>query len=116
MPNLNARIRMKTDTTEAWSSVPMFVPLAGELIVYSDYAKQRVDDIEVPVPNFKIGDGNAYLVDLPFVGDDLRARLTAHMNDAGIHITEEEREFWNNKVRCYTEADVSGEQLIFTTD
>jgi hypothetical protein len=31
--------------------------------------------------NFKIGDGNAYLVDLKFINQDLRASLEQHIND-----------------------------------
>ena len=33
-----------------------------------------------------------------------------HMNDTNIHITPEERVFWNNKLNC--EDEVSGEELI----
>ena len=111
---LNGRIRMKIDTTERWSSNLTFVPLKGEIICYSDYAE--LDGVKIP--NFKIGDGLAYCVDLPFVGDDIRDQLQAHIADEERHITAEEREFWNNKVRCVMEEDygVEGDTLIFTTN
>lgn len=115
---LNGRIRMKIDTTERWRQNLTFVPLKGEIVCYSDYA--TVDGVNIP--NFKIGDGNAYGVDLPFVGDDIRVELTAHIRDRVSHITDEERAFWNNKVRCYIDTEEDGEgylvdsdTLIFTT-
>lgn len=37
--------------------------------------------------------------------------LTNHINDTVVHITQAEREFWNNKV---TTADPTGEELILT--
>lgn len=120
----SGRIRMKIDTTANWANALGFIPLKGEIIVYSDYAE--MDDGNggtVYVPNFKVGDGLAYCVDLPFVSDDLRESLSAHVLDRTAHITDEERQFWNNKVRCYmdTISDeeeylVDGENLIFTVN
>lgn len=112
MATVNTRIMQKADTTEAWNAKRDFVPLKGELIVYSDYETLE----NVAIPNFKIGDGNAYLIDLPFVDAELRAELRQHINDMTVHITQEERIFWNNKVRCYMDADISNENLIFTTE
>ena len=88
-----------------------FVPLKGEVIVYSDY--ETINGVNVP--NFKVGDGLAYVPDLPFVGDDIRQQLTAHLLDTTAHLTASEREFWNNKVRCYLDT-TDLENLIFTTD
>ncbi len=117
---IQARIRSKTDTTAHWNAAVTFIPLKGEVIVYSDYATEIVGGQTVKIPNFKIGDGLAYVPDLPFVGDDLRQELSAHLLDTTAHITAAEREFWNNKVRCYMgtetedEATVENEELIFT--
>ena len=118
----NGRIRMKIDTTANWRAVAnTFIPLKGEIIVYSDYASKEVNGETVYIPNFKVGDGLAYGIDLPFVNDDLRDTLSAHLLDRTSHITAEERNFWNNKVRCYvnTEEDeegflVDGDMLVFT--
>jgi len=70
------------------------------LVVYTDY--QTKTDPEtgevIYIPNFKIGDGNAYLADKPFIGDDLRDALQQHLEDTGIHLQPGEREFWNNKL------------------
>lgn len=120
----SGRIRMKIDTTANWANALGFIPLKGEIIVYSDYS--QVDDGNggtVSVPNFKVGDGLAYCVDLPFVSDDLRESLSAHILDRTAHITDEERQFWNNKVRCYMDTIndeeeylIDGETLIFTVN
>lgn len=122
MKQYNARIRSKTDTTANWASNITFIPLKGEIIIYSDFAQKEIDGNMINVPNFKIGDGTTFAVDLPFVNDDLRDQLTAHMMNTSIHITDAEREFWNNKVRCYMDAEededgymVENEELVFTT-
>lgn len=122
MKQFNTRIRSKTDTTANWLRNTTFIPLKGEIVIYSDYAQKEVDGNMINIPNFKIGDGTTFAVDLPFVNDDLRDQLTAHMMNTSIHITDAEREFWNNKVRCYmdTEEDEDGymvenEELVFTT-
>lgn len=106
---VNARIRQKIDTTANWSLRTTFIPMDGEIIVYSDYATVN----GVNVPNFKIGDGLAYVVDLPFVNDDIRETLTSHINNNTRHITAQERTFWNNKVTT-DDVDIENERLILT--
>ena len=116
------RIRSKIDTTAHWEANSTFIPLKGEVIVYSDYATKSVNGTPVDVPNFKVGDGLAYVIDHPFVGDDLRETLSMHLLDTAAHITPAERAFWNAKVRCFmgTETEqnttVENEELIFTTN
>ena len=94
-----------TDTTESWNSNPTLVSSPGVIYIYSD---ARIID-EVPYPDFKIGDGNSYLIDISF----FKADLYTHINDDIRHITQEEREFWNNKNRCYID-EQDPESLIFT--
>lgn len=121
MVKFKVRSKMKTDTTANWALQTEFIPLEGEIIVYSDYAQTNVNGVTVYVPNFKIGDGKAYCVDLPFVSDDIREALAAHLNNTNVHVTAEEKAFWNNKVRCYIDYEeqseyvVDSENLIFTT-
>lgn len=91
-------------TTDEWNEQSSLVSVKDAVYIYTDY--KTVDD--KLVPGFKIGDGLAFLIDLPFVDAEMQEHLT---NDV-IHITSEERTFWNNKVRCY----MDGENLIFTTD
>lgn len=119
---LQARIRSKTDTTAHWNAATTFVPLKGEVIIYSDYGTEVINGETVDIPNFKVGDGMAYVPDLPFVADDIRQTLTAHILDTTAHLTAAERAFWNAKVRCYmnTETEngvtVENEELVFTTN
>lgn len=107
-----ARIEVKTSAE--WSGYTQYVPEAGKIIVYSD---RRVID-GVAYPGIKIADGLAYVVDLPFVGDDVSAAfmnaLEEHVNDQVVHITEDERQFWNNKINY--NFDEQGENLVFNRD
>ena len=113
METLKARILARRDTTENWNRKRNFIPLRGEVIIYTD-AGQMEDDFgnTINVPKIKIGDGLAYLIDLPFVGNDVRYQilreLRDHSENALIHVSTEDREFWNNKLN-YT---MSGETLI----
>lgn len=113
MDTVNARILARRDTTENWNNHRNFVPMLGEIIIYTDAG--TMDDgygNEINVPGIKIGDGNAYLIDLPFVGNDQRyailQELRNHTNDWTIHVSPDDRNFWNNKLNCLVE----GEKLI----
>ena len=92
-------------TKEYWRTQTSFVPEAGAIVIYSDYATL---DGEF-VPNFKVGDGMAYVVDLPFSQDDLRAALLQHIADNNRHLNEQDREKLENSVSV----SVSGTNLIF---
>lgn len=94
--------------TADWNSDLSFIPKKGQIIVYSDHGQMQSGDKMVDVPGFKVGDGLAYLVDLPFVGDDnvktIMGLLRVHTDNTDIHVTLAEKEFWNNKLN-YTLAD-----------
>lgn len=75
----------------------------GAIYIYTDYEQDSQGD---DVPAFKLGDGKAYIVDLPFT-DIL---MQEHMANTNIHITPEERAFWNSKNRALA----LGENLILT--
>ena len=95
------------NTTEYWNSHPTLISKRGYIYVYSDWTQ---DSQGRDVAGLKVGDGQAYLIDLPFT----EQIFTEHLNDMVHHITEEERTFWNNKVRCYM---VDGEdRIVFTTN
>lgn len=87
-----------SDTTAGWNSQVTLISQKDVIYVYTDY--KIVDD--KPVPNIKIGDGNAYLIDLPFLVSD-------------IEITEEQIEYWNNKVAVMLDI-LDPENVIFYTD
>lgn len=89
-------------STATWNSKPKTLSKAGYIYIYSDYRDGK--------PAIKIGDGKAYLIDLPFTDDE----FVEHINNNVIHITQEERDSWNNKVRCYIDPN-NENRLIFTT-
>ena len=96
------------DTTANWTTKTDFSPPADMLIVYTDMSTVTVDGVTRPVAGFKVGDGNAYVVDLPFVTDALQIALDDHISDNVRHITANERAFWSAKLN----ADVNNETLI----
>lgn len=93
-------------TVEYWNSYPSLIAQKGTVYVYTD--AMEVDG-EL-VPNFKIGDGTSYLIDAPFVS----ANVDKHIQDQVRHITENERQKWNNKVSVSISA-LDSENLVFTT-
>ena len=115
---INTRIQLKRDTTENWNNARGFIPMAGEVIVYTDYETKTYQTEEygetvtktVQIPNIKIGTGNAYVQDLAFVDEKTRDILMAHIQDYDIHVTLQEKVFWNNKINVDDAAEqVSGE-------
>lgn len=95
-----------------WAEQTEYVPKAGELVIYTDYATKEIDGQTVNIPAIKVGDGMAYVTDLPFVGEETRDLLADHIANTIVHITQAERDAWNEKVRCYE----NGETLVFTTE
>ena len=92
------------DTTAGWALKGSTISEEGFIYVYTDY--QTVDGVNIP--GVKIGTGNAYIVDLPFI-DQIYA---THIADTVMHITQEEREFWNNKVTCYIDPNKSDKLIV----
>lgn len=97
----NTSDSIRINTTSAWNSDISYVPQKGQIIIYSDGS---VKD-GVSYPRFKVGDGNAFLIDLPFLSGELEAILNDHINNSSIHISAEERTKWNSHVS----ASYSGE-------
>ena len=95
------------DTVEGWASKPSLIAKENAIYVYTDY---QHDSEGNNVPGFKVGDGLGYLVDAPFVD----AVMQEHIMNNVIHVTAEEKEFWNNKVRVYIDSE-NLENLVFTT-
>ncbi len=126
MSAANVRIQLKRDTTENWNNARGFIPLPGEVIIYEDYETKTYTVEEygetvtktVNIPNIKIGTGNAYVQDLAFVDEKTREILMNHINDNDIHVTLQEKLFWNNKVNiddAYAQIhqELEDETLIF---
>ena len=115
------RIKLKRDTTANWNAALGFIPLAGEIIIYTDHRKITKDGQQINMPSIKIGDGLAYVQDLPFVDEDTRDTLLMHINDALIHVSAQDRQFWNHKVDIddlyeSLNEELEDETLIFSRD
>lgn len=105
------------NTTAGWGENPLYLPKAGEICIYTDYMTIQ-DDMgnDITYPGIKVGDGNSYLIDMPFVGEETRylllRRIQEHENNMAMHVSAEDRAFWNNKLNY----DTVGEELILTRD
>lgn len=95
-----------SDTTAGWASRSSTIAKQGAIYIYTDYKQNEEGK---PLAGFKVGDGTSYLIDMPFQ-DEL---IYDHINDNTIHITSAEREFWNNKDRCYIDPNHEG-RIVFT--
>ena len=84
-------------TTGEWNADRDLIAKKNTIYVYTDYAK---DEAENNVPNIKIGDGKAYLIDLPFAYSG--------------GVTQEQIEYWNNKISVRLD-DEDTENVIFYT-
>ena len=123
---INSRIQLKRDTTANWNATQGFIPMPGEVIIYEDYETKTYTVEEygetvtktIQIPNIKIGTGNAYVQDLAFVDEKTRDILIDHINNHDIHVTLQEKLFWNNKVNiddAYAQIhhELEDETLIF---
>ncbi len=115
---LQTRIKQKRDTTANWDAAIGFIPLPGEIIVYTDYETKTYEVEEygetvtktVNIPNIKIGTGNAYVQDLAFVDQRTREILLEHIRNQDVHTTLAEKLFWNNKINVDdAEEQITGE-------
>ena len=102
--NANLDKQVLFNTAAGWNAQPTLQSQVNTIYVYTDYRTVNNQN----VAGIKVGDGNAYLIDIPFTD----AIATAHIADTTRHITQAEREFWNNKVSAYY---AGTEQLILTT-
>lgn len=84
-------------TTEEWNSKPRMVSAKDVIYVYTDH--QIVDGRHIP--GIKIGDGVTPLIDAPFVS-------------GGSEVTDEQIDFWNNKVSAAIDPQ-DPENLILST-
>lgn len=100
--------------TEHWNNQREFIPEEGQIVIYMDHG--TVDDGNggtKNVPGIKVGDGKAYLIDMPFVGDDVAESilisLNNHLQNADIHVSAADRLRWDRKVDVRltgTESDI----------
>ena len=90
------------DTKQGWDTQTYLIAERAAVYVYSDYEVIYDDQMNPTfIAGLKIGDGTSYLIDLPFVTDKMASILLNHIGDSSVHLTDAEREFWNNKITCY---------------
>lgn len=92
------------NTTAGWGQANPQVTIANAVYIYTDAPVTDVDK----AARVKIGDGATSLAKLSFA-DEVFA---AHINNTSIHVTNAEREKWNNKVS----ASITDEQLVLNNE
>ena len=105
MATIDARIKSKADTTAHWNDAQTFVPMRGEIIIYTDHG--QIEDSQgnlFYVPGIKVGDGSTYVGSLPFVNADVQRdildELRTHKSNTNVHVSLDDKSFWNNKLNC----------------
>lgn len=100
--DLSDRMIYRSKTKEQWDVQDKYaISEKDVLYVYSDYKVIQKDGEQFFVPGIKIGDGTTYLIDLPFISshsDDFENMLLDHIRDSSIHVSANEKAFWNNKL------------------
>ena len=92
-----SKITYFSDTTAGWASKTTLMSTADVFYIYTDYQTIVEGTSTTYIAGIKIGDGTTYVVDLPFVSS----------------VTSQEKNFWNNKVTCYLDAN-NAETLVFS--
>lgn len=97
--------KVMINDTEHWNEVAGEISEKDTFYIYTDY-------VETPdgryIAGVKVGDGLGPIGTLPFIDTIMQE----HMSNTDIHVTPEEKEFWNNKHRGF----VYGETLVLTKD
>lgn len=94
--------RVYYDTKENWDTQRELIAEKGVVYIYSDYTYVKDQDgNDIPVAGVRIGDGTSYLIDMPFVSDAATYLITSHISNTAAHVSQADRDFWNNKVSAY---------------
>ena len=107
------------NTTNGWNNWPQLISEEGAIYIYSDYKVFENNSEVVVIPGIKIGDGLAYIIDLPFINNDqtetistLSGVVNEHIADTNIHTNLNEKSVWNSKVTTMLNPN-DLEELIF---
>lgn len=96
-----------------WDAHPDYVAPENALIIIPDKAIMEHDGFSYNVPGIKIGDGITPINELTYIGDDIITLLMNHINDDSRHITNADRERWNNKVLDHKLTFGSSQNYVF---
>lgn len=91
----------QSKTKEQWDADRDYISEPNVIYIYSDYkAIQKDNQEQIIIPGIKIGDGKTYLIDLPILNDTsgFQDLLMDHINNNIIHVSMEDRNFWDNKL------------------
>ena len=84
-------------TTAYFEGVKTTVPPRGQLVIFSDLRERtNSEGSKIISAGIKIGDGEKTIEQLPFID----WFYWNHIKDANIHVTSEQKIFWNNKISC----------------
>ncbi len=104
-----------SNSTYDWNKNPLLISEKNVLYIYTDYKRIREGNEEILIPGLKVGDGSAYLIDLPFLNSAaMEQDFMDHINDKVIHVSLSDREFWNNKLNL--ELELQDENLILNRE
>lgn len=110
--NLNDKMTYYSRTKSDWDSDRTLISEKDVLYIYSDYKVIQNEDQDFYIPGIKLGDGKTYLIDLPFlnnINSDIDKQILQHVKNKDIHITSQQRLFWNNKLNLA----IDNENLVF---
>ena len=100
--NLSNKMIYYSKKKADWDADRDMVSQKDALYIYSDYKLIEQDGKQIYMPGIKIGDGTSYLIDLPFANqnknNEIEDLLLDHINNRIVHISAEQRDFWNNKL------------------
>lgn len=102
---INTEAKIFYETSAYWDAHPELITESGCIYIYSDWGTSPEGK---KIAGFKVGDGETRLYDVPFTDQ----MYDDHIHNTIIHITQEERTDWNNKVTCFYIGDL--ERLIFS--
>ena len=104
-----------SNTVAYWEEHATIIPKKGEIFIYEDVAITDADNNQTLVQRIKIGTGNEYLGQLPFIEQNTYENLESHIADNARHINEGEREKWNSKLNIDPNPSVhyNNETLFF---
>ena len=84
-------------TTAYFEGVKTTVPPRGQLVIFSDlYERTNSEGSKITSAGIKVGDGEKTIEQLPFID----WFYWDHINDKNIHVTAEQKTFWDNKITC----------------
>lgn len=112
---VKARILAKRDTTANWNAAIGFIPMRGEIIIYTDYQTKVVDGETINIPGIKVGSGNGYVQDLAFVGELEREIILEHVHNTDVHVSTAEKLRWDRKLNVDDDNEVDEEGALLLT-